>query len=117
MIAVGQLTRGERLRIWRRRNEITQEKYAENHGVPTKHVAEWEDGKRDGVPNVPSLAKLTPGEACYIARNRAGYTVKRAAKLMKVSRITLLKMEADRTSTTGDLVAFWVARNWGTDKE
>jgi transcriptional regulator with XRE-family HTH domain len=117
MIKLGDLTRGERMRVYRRRNEITQKQFAKRYDVPTKHVAEWESGDREGVPNIPALGKLTPGEACYNARQRSGMTVEQVAKQLRVSRITLLKMEADRTSTTGDLVAFWTARNWGDDRE
>lgn len=116
MIQLGELTRGERLRIYRRRNEITQEDAAIGYNVPAKHVAEWEAGIRDDPPMVPALERLTHGEACYVARWRTGWTVKKVAKQLKVSRITLLKMEADRTGSTGDLVAFWTARNWGNDK-
>jgi transcriptional regulator with XRE-family HTH domain len=117
MIKLGDLTRGERVRTFRRRNEITQESFAARYNVPTKYVSEWERGDRDDIPHIPSLGKLTPGEACYTARQRSGMTVKQVAKLLGVSRITLLKMEADRTGTTGDLVAFWSARSWGSDND
>lgn len=115
MIQLKDLTRGERLRIHRRRQGVTQEQAAVGYGVPFKHVIQWESGDRDGAPMAPALEKLTPGEACHIARRRAGMTVMQTANALGVSRITLLKMEADRTGTTGDLVAFWTARGWGSD--
>lgn len=117
MILIKELTKGEVFRIARRRNGFTQQDVAISLSVPEKHVAEWESGDRD-VPHARApLGRLTPGEACYIARWRAQMTVQATAKALGVSRITLLKMEGDKTGSTGDLVAFWEARNWGSDPD
>lgn len=119
MIPLKSLTRGEIFRLWRRRNGYTQEDSADFLKVPAKHVAEWESGDRAFPKGIvrPALEKLTPGESCYIARWRSEMTVQQVATALGVSRITMLKMEADKTKSTGDLVAFWEARNWGSDPD
>ena len=83
-------TKGEKFKAQRRREGLTQEKCAEKLGIKRTIIKYWEEG----VPATPDVQiKLTKGELYFIIRERLGLKLKRAAFLMGISHITLIKLE------------------------
>lgn len=110
------LTTGEAWWLARRRLGRTQERMAATLGVSLDRLRDWERGTaREAVPEPRGGAigralgaGLTAGEFLALVRRRKGWTAARAATWAKVSRLTYLKAEADRTSSASRLAARWL---------
>jgi len=83
-------TKGERFKAARRRDGLSQEECAKRmnlHRMTTKY---WEDG----TPSTPDVKiKLNEGELYFIIRERLDIPLKKAAELIGISHVTLIKLE------------------------
>ena len=83
-------TSGEKFKAKRRRDKLSQEELAKKIKVDRNTIKFWED---DG-PVIPYVnIKLTEGELYFILRERLGLPLKKAADLMGISHVTLIKLE------------------------
>lgn len=88
------LRENEKFYINRKRLGITQEEMADQLGTQTIQISLWERGlSPNPVPACASVDPLKPHERCVLLRKRAELTVNQLAKHIKVSRITVIKME------------------------
>lgn len=106
LVKVKSLTPGEKLRIMRRREGMTIEQAARRHDVGAKAYRDWEEGERNGVPEVRSLGSLDDHEQCVVTRRRTGYDALECAKEMGVSRSWFCRMEKGR-APVAPLIAYW----------
>ena len=90
------LTKGQRLRIIRLRNEETQVQAAERMGVTRKRYKNWEDDVYNKLCPTLSVGKLTPNERCLLLRREAGMRQDEFAKVLGLSRGYVNQMELGR---------------------
>lgn len=105
MLLTSNLTAAERMIIWRRRQEMSQDRAAKHWGVSPWEYRLWENGERSSQPPV-KLGRLEDHEACFIARRRAGMTRLEMAKAIGMSHYPITQMERGRTSPER-LVEYW----------
>jgi len=108
---VGELTRGERLELSRRRAAITQSQAAHALRVSVDRLRRWErDLAGDGAPlALDAASELRPHERCWLARRRADCTMRSVSAALALSLTWVHRAEtgalgADRI---GALLAFW----------
>lgn len=89
------ITRGEALRVLRRRNGETQAAAARRFGVEVHVYQEWESGRRV-PPAVGTDFRLTRPEELAIIRRRKGLTQRRLAVLAGVSPLWVTLVESGR---------------------
>jgi transcriptional regulator with XRE-family HTH domain len=107
MADLGKLTDGERLLIWRKRMGVNQRWAAQEFAVSYKIYSLIE---RDELPILKRLqwvpTSLEAHERCLLYRRRAGYTQKRVAEELEMSRYWINKMENGR-APCDDLLWYW----------
>lgn len=92
-------TRGEKLRIWRRRANLTQTQAAKRFGVTFQVYREWEHDLdvSKAQPSV-QVRGVKSHELATIMRERAGLCQKQLADRIGMSRIWVCKMERGATN-------------------
>lgn len=102
-------TIGEELWIRRRWHGRTQAEAAKTYGVSERRYNLWETDRE--APTGWQVHKLVPnhGDLCALARRRSGKDLRRLAKSMKVSHVTVLVWEK---SGDGRLVELWKKRGY-----
>ncbi len=106
-LRVTNLTNGERLMIWRRREGSTQSDCADMYDVPAYVYCAWEmDASANrAAPKVP-VGKLAPYEKCFLLRKRKGWTLPQFQKASGIARQWVTLCERGRCVPTR-LVEFW----------
>lgn len=94
-VKTSELTRGQRLRIERRRLKQTQVEAASRYKVAVNIYRGWEHDDSVGhpSPNV-SLGKLMTYEQCWVLRQRTDKTLEVLSSEIGISRWWLTQMEA-----------------------
>lgn len=114
-ITAGDLTVGEHLLIWRRREGFTQEEAATRHGSSRKFYGKQERSDKPKVDRslgqLPHIGELYSYEKCFIMRRRSGWTIPMCADQAGVSRYWYNLMELGKASPER-LVEYW-AENAG----
>ena len=106
-IGIRDLTRGERLYIWRRRENMSQAQAAEIWGVARNEYRSWENDEAESPAGVcPNLGVLETFESCVILRRRNNASVSDTAEAIGVSRQWLRKMEIGEAPTER-LTSYW----------
>lgn len=103
-----QLTLGEALLIYRRRNKESQVAAARRIGLTRNDYGDLErdaDGKSDKV-SFPPIGELTLKEKCLILRRRSGLTQRDCAQKIGVSRFWYGLMETGKVPNS-QLNDFW----------
>lgn len=106
-IPVSELTIGEHLLIWRRRERLTQKQAGPILGMGRNayQAIERQDTKcRLAV--MPHIGTLYSHEICFILRRRAGWTIPECAEQAGVSRYWYNLMEQGKASPDR-LVIYW----------
>ncbi len=93
MLTAGDLTKGERLLLERRRAGEPLEAAAARHGVTLYRYRLWERDEDDGAPRVP-VGRVEYHEAARLMRGRVGASVRELAELVGCSPYWLTRMEA-----------------------
>lgn len=106
-----QLTKGERIFIWRRRKKLNQKQAGEELGLKRHEIFRIEKGLkvRCGIPVQP-LGNLKPLEICVLKRRRAKMTQTELGKKIGCSRWWVNQMELG-LEDSGKLVKFWKKGN------
>lgn len=102
-----ELSYEERLLIYRKRENLTQNEMAGRFGVSRKTYSRLENAvKIKKRPDVPSVWPLRNHEQCFIMRRRSGWSQEMCADLIGISRYWYRLMEMGQV---GDdkLVRFW----------
>lgn len=94
-MAFSRLTNTEVRRLRRRRTGRSQAAEADARGIAQQRLSEQERGAEGKSPTHLLLRDLTPGEQCWVLRNRKGITQAEAARYFGVSRYTIIKWEHD----------------------
>lgn len=104
------LTNGEGWWLMRRRSGLTQVAFvARFPGLSEEALRRYERDEGE-VPFPGGCAPwppLSPGEYCALARRRLGLDLVFMARKLRVSRQTLIKIEADRTASALDHARRW----------
>lgn len=104
-----QLTNGEKLRIYRRREQSTQAATAKDCGLP---LGAYKKLERDEECNwdlpAPSLGKLEDHEKCVVLRMRKGLTQQQLADKIGVTKWWLCLMEQGE-APVATLLDHWTA--------
>jgi len=104
------LTNGEGWWLLRRRLGFTQIEFARRNNQISEETLRRYERDEGEVPSPGRCApwtRLTPGEYCALARKRLGVDLATMARRRKVSRQTLIKIEADRTASTIKHARYW----------
>ena len=108
LLKTGDLTRGERLYLTRRRAGRTRGEAASARGVSIYQYVRWErDEDSSVIPLVSSLGTLSPGEQLHLLRRRRDWTVRQLSKRTGLSEGWIREVEHDRggSERLGD---FWL---------
>ena len=103
-----QLTNGERLRIARRRRNLTQAQFARRFRVQLGAYKRIEADIARGI-RAPAIKRVLPFEACRVLRVRKGLTLGELAPRIGVSKWWLCLMERGAAPAT-TLLEFWTRR-------
>ena len=105
MLSTKDLTTGERLRVARRRQGVTQVQAAKQHGIS---IARYKAAEKDEERPVksPGIGKLLPHEACFIMRRRAEMTLDDLSEETGLSKWWLCLMERGN-APVATLVEYW----------
>lgn len=107
-IRTSQLTSAERLRIGRRRQNLTQQQMAQELGMPLNTYKKAEAGEPvDWDIPVPSLGQLSAGESLMIRRRRTGMTIRDLAEAAGLSVGYIVEVEKDRVMAPNRLLQYW----------
>ena len=113
LISATDLSPGERLEVWRRRNGLTQLEAAARCGLSHNAYKRFERGEAPGMPEplAISLGRLSAGEQCRILRRREGLTLEEVQELSGFHRKWVHRIETGQRNpaTTAALVGFWTA--------
>lgn len=111
-LAVSELSLGEHLLIWRRREGLTQRGAGARFGLTRKAYGELEreEGQAKSIEK-PHLGELFSYEKCFIFRRRSGWTISACADQAGISRYWFNLMELGKASPER-LVNYW-AENEG----
>ncbi len=101
-------TAGENLWLGRRSKSLTQAGAAKLFKVSARHYGKAELDKVT-LPPWDSPGRPTPGDLCALARRRYGRGLAGTAKLLRCSKVTLLKREG---RDDPELVRFWEKRGF-----
>lgn len=106
------LTNGEGWWLLRRRLGITQVEFGAGNGISEETLRRYErdEGEVPSPGTCAAWSPLTPGEYCAIARRRLGLDLPAMARRLKVSRQTLIKIEADRTASAIEHARRWARK-------
>lgn len=111
-----ELTGGERLWVNRKRAGLTLQEAARDYNVTQWRYTEWEHDRPTGEPQpwvVVDPSKLEVSEQLLLARRRSGWTLKRVARAVGVSHVTLLKYEASNETVGNPLWEWWeLTQGW-----
>lgn len=99
---VEEVTIGERLLIFRRRDGISQAEAAQQHGVSRNMYGEME--RAESEPCI--IVELSVPEKCLIMRRRRGYTQQECADRLGVTRFWYNQMEKG-SAPVAELAKFW----------
>jgi transcriptional regulator with XRE-family HTH domain len=89
-------TMGERVWVWRRRQELTLVEAAQRLGVGRGHLVDWEADRSVPPPSVcrrVASLTLTSTEVLRLLRRRSGLGSRGAAMAYGVSHVSLLRLE------------------------
>ena len=116
MYRPNELSPGERLLIWRRRQRKTIRQAAKLLGTTPWRYKQWEydrDVEKFPAPPVP-LEPLSTGEACVIARRRARWSIKQVARKAGWSHVTQIRWEREpgKEKAANPLYQWWVKTGW-----
>ena len=104
---VEDLSYEERLLIYRRREDLTQQQMADRLGVSRNTYNRLEQGHNtDRRPDAPSVEPLRDHEHCFIMRRRSGWSQTMCAEEMGISTYWFRTMEMGQVYV-GRLVDFW----------
>lgn len=98
------LSKAEKLILWRRRQGISQTDAAYHFDVSFSLYRRWEQG-HGGCPRV-AIGKLKECEQFSLVRRRAGMSVTELAEAMGISRWWLTRME-NGTAPLDRLQEYW----------
>lgn len=104
-LTTNDLTRGEKLALLRRRENLRQEESALRFNVSRDTYHKWENDINSTAPSL-EVDDLAVHEVCYILRRRARLTQKQLASYIGTSRVTVNRMEK------GEAPAFLLANYW-----
>jgi DNA-binding XRE family transcriptional regulator len=105
--AVGELTPREKLILYRRRLEFSQEQMAAVFGIHRETYGRIERGQVPQTDDVVGdLGGLSDHEKCYILRKRAGRKQIECAQEMGVTRFWFNQMELGK-APCDPLIEFW----------
>lgn len=93
LTGVKSLTSGERLLVARERNGIHQDVAARKAGVSEKAYAAAELDRKPFPGRLPGLGMVTLPERLGLARRRSGEALAAVARMLRVSRVTVLAWE------------------------
>jgi transcriptional regulator with XRE-family HTH domain len=113
-----QLTTGECLALWRRRQGLTKTDAAKKMDIPLEQLNRWENEQPlEGDPRLaPSLCllldtrdklTLSPGEWCWLKRRREGMTLEEVAHESGLSLSAIQAVETNRSPKVHALVDWW----------
>lgn len=107
LLGLKDLTPGERLWVWRRREGMRSEVLAKRLGVGPKVITAWERGERgEDVPDVTLEEPLRIGEQLALVRRRKGWSIRITAMKMGTSHVTIIRLERGGGDVEG-AVEFW----------
>lgn len=105
LLANNEITKSERLLIWRRRRGLYSWQAAKIFRVTRKRFILWEEDKGD-IPYVSLPSPLKDFEACYLLRRRSGIKQSQLARDLKLSRNWIHRMETNKEDCRR-LVEYW----------
>lgn len=106
LVSASSLTRGERLRIARRRRGYTQASAAQQYEVPVAVYRSWEVGEDSSdIPDVP-VGVLAEHEQCWVLRLRSKKTLEELREEVNLCGYWLSMMEKGKVPCRR-LVDFW----------
>lgn len=92
LVKSGDLTRGEKLRLTRRRQGATQSQAAKKYETTIPIYRIWENGEEKKAPNL-AIGILAKHEQCWLLRYRKKQTLGEVAGQLQVSPYWLSQME------------------------
>ena len=105
--AIGDLSFCEKLKIWRRREGLSQKQAAEKLKVSKNSYYDLEKSNTSMTVQSPYIGSLYSHEMCYILRKRKSLTLKECAENIGISRYWCNQMELGKVSS-GRLVQYWI---------
>jgi DNA-binding XRE family transcriptional regulator len=105
LVKTTELSQGERLLVYRRREGLTQEGMADQLGVSLYAYRKMEEESAPCSFN-PPLGSLSQREQCFVQRLRHGWSLAHAAESIGISRWWLRRMERG-DAPVRRLWAFW----------
>ncbi len=105
MLKLQDLTKPEKLLLYRKRKKLTQREMAKEFGCSFKEYMFWESGGI-AIPDYISISNLQPHEKCFIYRRRAGTPQKVVAKELGRCRHWVRYME-NGTAPVDELLWYW----------
>ena len=96
------LTTAERFLLIRRREKISRKTFAKKHHMTMYRISKIEKG-RSRSNKLELLIKPNANEVAFILRKRSRLHIKALAKLMKVSKQTILNREAGRRKADANI--------------
>lgn len=108
-INTGDLSQGERLKLYRRREGLTQDDMAEQLDMTLYAYRRVEDEVVVFNDFRPPLGALAQREQCYVLRLRRGWSLADAAENMGISRWWLRRMERG-DAPVNRLWNFWTGK-------
>lgn len=101
-------TRSERVLIWRRRSQLTQEEAAQEYGVSHRRWGRWERGDEEPQLN-KEVNTLTIYEKLYLLRRRQGVSQQKVAEALGCTRAWVQMMETGQSGSE-QLQKYWEER-------
>lgn len=105
--SVGELSFGEKLTLWRRREGLSQRQAARKFGVGRNKYADLEKLEKQECIPTPHVGDLYSYEMCFILRRRSTWTIADCAEQIGVSRYWYNLMELGKASPE-TLVQYWI---------
>lgn len=107
-VKTSELTKGEKLRLQRRRTGETQQRAASRLGVSLHAYRQWERDEADAAPTT-ALGRLPDYEQCFILRRREEETLGKVAGDLGVCKGWLMQMERG-IAPIARLTSYWEQR-------
>lgn len=112
-----ELTLAEKLRVARRREQLTQAEMAAMLELPLhKYKAAeagqepvWADDEHHYIIPAPKVGQLAVHELMYLLRRRKGWTLAELSREVGLSRNWLCDVERGKVAAPAKLLAFWDA--------
>jgi transcriptional regulator with XRE-family HTH domain len=105
LVSTSSLSRGERLRIARRRRGFTQARAAQQYEVPVAVYRSWEVGEDSSAPDA-AVGALAEHEQCWVLRLRSRKTLEELREEVNLCGYWLSMMEKGKVPCRR-LVDFW----------